>query len=81
VHDTGDRHPKDVRDHKRHGDISHQTVQFPDRAFSFPTSDAGPDPGRRHVLRAELGVEFGARWRVSPALHAWNALRFDSVCF
>ena len=38
MHDTGDHHSKNVRDHERHGDVRHQAVQFADRAFSFPTS-------------------------------------------
>ena len=47
VHETGDRHPKDVRDHERHGDIRDQTMQFAYRAFRLLPSRLrnGPVPG------------------------------------
>ena len=35
VHDTGDRHPEDVRGDERHGDVGEEVMQFADRGFGF----------------------------------------------
>jgi hypothetical protein len=34
VHETGDRHPNDVRNRERHGDVREEAVQFAESAFS-----------------------------------------------
>jgi hypothetical protein len=47
MYDTGDRHPEDVHDHQRHGNISEQAMQFGHSAFRFlgsPLRDS-PVPG------------------------------------